>query len=347
MPAVSIIMPAYNAARYIKAAVDSMLAQTFTNFELIIINDGSTDGTATILDGYTDPRIHVLNNEANIGITDTLNRGLTAATGTFIARMDADDISYRARLEKQVAYLHAHPDVGLLAANVIFIDEDGQPIKEAPTAYPGPLSEMVLRWQLLWHNPLIHSSIVLRRAILGTQQFDPTFIACEDYELWTRLLQQTRAVLLPDVLLDYRLVSTGINRTKQAIQAEHVQRIIKRELTAVLGKLPANGLDTLASICTKQQPKQVDNSAFAQAGQILFTAARQVMDQTTEPADQQYILADTRQRWSAIYEMTKQVQSTELAALNWQRRRFELTVDPAGTVRRTLQHQLKRVLGRR
>ena len=125
MPRVSVILPAYNAEAYLKEAIDSILNQTFPDFQLIVINDCSTDGTEEIIRQYADPRLVPVKNEKNLGIAATLNRGLSLAQGDYIARMDADDISLPHRLERQVAYLDAHPDIAVLGTNVETFDENG------------------------------------------------------------------------------------------------------------------------------------------------------------------------------------------------------------------------------
>ena len=118
-PMVSVVMPVYNGSKYLKEAIDSILNQTFTNFELIIINDGSTDNSEDIIFSYQDRRIYYLKNEHNKGICITLNRGLDNARGKYIARMDCDDISMPQRLAKQVNYLERHRDVGALGTDII------------------------------------------------------------------------------------------------------------------------------------------------------------------------------------------------------------------------------------
>ena len=111
-------MPAYNAEKYINEAIDSILAQTFTDFEFIIIDDGSTDSTCAIVESYSDSRIRFFKNEHNLGVAATLNRGLDLARGEYIARMDADDISLPTRFEKQAAYMDSHPDVVVCGTGV-------------------------------------------------------------------------------------------------------------------------------------------------------------------------------------------------------------------------------------
>ena len=129
MPKVSVVMPAYNAEAYIGAAMESILSQSFGDFEFLILNDCSTDGTEAIIQSYDDPRIVYIKNEKNMGVAATLNKGLAAAQGEYIARMDADDFSLPQRFEKQVAYLDAHPEVVVLGTQVQFFSDrgDGEP----------------------------------------------------------------------------------------------------------------------------------------------------------------------------------------------------------------------------
>ena len=125
MPKISVIMPAYNAEKYIKEAIDSILSQTFQDFELIVLNDCSKDSTEQIILSYTDDRVVYLKNEVNMGVAATLNRGLAVAGGEYIARMDADDISHPERFRKQARYLDAHPEVAVLGSNLECFNDDG------------------------------------------------------------------------------------------------------------------------------------------------------------------------------------------------------------------------------
>ena len=125
-PLISVILPAYNADRYLTEAIKSILAQTYSNFELIILNDGSTDHTEQIILGFTDSRILYIDNHQNLGIVATLNKGLSVAQGEYIARMDADDISTAVRFEHQINYLETHPAVGVLGSAIQIIDRRGK-----------------------------------------------------------------------------------------------------------------------------------------------------------------------------------------------------------------------------
>ena len=132
MPKISVVMPAYNAEKYIGEAIESILNQTFKDFEFIIINDGSVDHTKEIIREYNDPRIVLLENDKNRGIVLSLNKGLDAATGKYIARMDADDIALKNRFERQVEYLDEHKDIGVLGTGICTF---GEKIMSSPSTY--------------------------------------------------------------------------------------------------------------------------------------------------------------------------------------------------------------------
>lgn len=201
MPKVSVILPVYNGERFVRESIESVLGQTFTDFELIIINDGSTDGTGEILNSFTDPRIVLIERE-NRGLVDTLNEGLSFAHGEYVARIDADDVMLPERLAKQVAYLDEHPKVAVLGGWAEIINGAGEVI--GSYKYP-PTGKGGLRAYILKHNPLIHPTVMYRRdAILrvgGYRQYRHI----EDYELWTRVLAKYRGANLPEIIIKYRV----------------------------------------------------------------------------------------------------------------------------------------------
>ena len=206
VPIVSVIMPVYNAERFVREAVESILNQTFTDFEFIIINDGSTDSTRAILESFADTRIVLLHQE-NQGLVRSLNRGLRMARGRYIARQDADDVSLPERLERQVAFLDAHPEVGLLASASQAIDEHGQALYVRNTPCDG---ETLQREFVRGHNPLIHGSVLMRREILDTVGFyDERFLTAEDNDYWLRIAEHWQVAALADVLFRYRIIDTS------------------------------------------------------------------------------------------------------------------------------------------
>lgn len=214
-PKVSVILPAYNAAAHLDKAIDSILAQSFSNFELIIINDGSTDGTAKLLTEYQDPRIKIITQE-NLGLPTALNRGLAIAKGIYIARQDADDISLPTRLEKQVQFLDQNEDHGLVGTWSEILTPDGSSERQ----HMHPTSNGHIQVQLLINNQFVHSSVMIRASCLkntGPYSEDPNHFPPEDYDLWLKVAQHTLLANLPEVLLQYLEVPNSISRTKQSL----------------------------------------------------------------------------------------------------------------------------------
>jgi len=201
---VSVLMPVYNAERYVAEAVESILAQTYTDFEFLIIDDGSTDRTPKILKRYAeqDPRIHLVS-RPNRGLVPTLNEGLLLARGEFIARMDADDVALSDRFEVQVAYLREHPEVVCLGSKVQCIDEAGRFLYEGSHAMDHEaIEELVLTGSC----PLNHPSVMMRRAaVMAVGGYDPQMKHAEDLDLFLRLGEFGRLVNLPRTVLKYRV----------------------------------------------------------------------------------------------------------------------------------------------
>lgn len=199
-PRISVLLPVYNGAAFLRTAIDSILGQTCADFELLILDDGSTDDSREIAASYADPRIRRVDNGQNLGLIATLNRGLELARGEFIARMDADDISLPRRLARQVAFLEGHPKVGLCGTWFERFSRRGSLTVRMPEQH-GPL-----RLFLLFDNPFLHSSIMLRRSLVERHglRYDPAYPHSEDYELWARCAELTQLANLPDVLVRYR-----------------------------------------------------------------------------------------------------------------------------------------------
>lgn len=221
---ISVLMPVYNGARYLPAAIESILDQTYRDFEFIIIDDHSTDDSARILACYRaqDARIQVHRNGQNLGIAHTLNRALDLAKGEYIARMDSDDISLPQRFERQVEFLDAHPEVGVVGTQTRTIDDDGH---LAPQHYwEQSTSPACLVWHLLYATPLCHPSTMMRPACLrAVKGYDPAY-ANEDMHLWTKLAFVTRMVNLDEVLVYYRM-SAQKQEEKSLYWESHIKRV--------------------------------------------------------------------------------------------------------------------------
>jgi glycosyltransferase involved in cell wall biosynthesis len=216
-PRISVVLAVYNGERYLKEAIESILGQTFANFEFLIIDDGSTDRTREIIRSYQDPRIRLVVNETNEGLTRTLNRGLRLARGEFIARQDADDISEQERFEKQVAFMDANPEVALLGTQCIVVDTEGKCLWNSRM----PQTWTEIRWSMLFCNPFSHSSVMLRRGLLpAIGLYNEEYRYSQDYEFWSRIMRRHPVEILPDRLIRYRhhpqsMTSTYGSRTEE------------------------------------------------------------------------------------------------------------------------------------
>lgn len=212
MPKLSIIIPSYNSAPYLEESINSVLKQFFVDFELIVIDDGSTDNTQAILKKYIDTRLHILSNNKNLGIVASLNRGIAQASGEYIIRFDADDVMLAGRLEKQSRFLDDNPNVVVVGSWAETINENGEHL--GTYNYP-PQDDAVIRKYILKHNPFIHPSTAIgREALLKAGSYRQAFSHIEDYELWTRLLRLGQGANLPEHLIKYRLNQGGITKRK-------------------------------------------------------------------------------------------------------------------------------------
>ncbi len=224
-PLISVILAVYNGQTHIEAAVTSVLTQTYRHFELIIINDGSSDGTTAILAGLTDPRIRVIHNKTNRGLIASLNRGIDEARGEIIARMDGDDRSHPDRFAKQVQFLLDHPSYGLVGT----LDAVINPDQTVRCIEPFLITDTDIRTGLAFKNQFCHGSIMLRRSALGDMRYDPKAKYFEDYDLWSRLALQTKLYNLPEVLYYYLDNPNGISATKADAMAQG-SRLVRQRL---------------------------------------------------------------------------------------------------------------------
>ncbi|MDW8071801.1 MAG: glycosyltransferase [Anaerolineae bacterium] len=233
VPKVSVLMAVYNGARYLREAVESILNQTFSDFEFIIVDDGSTDETPAILDGYHDSRIVRLRNAHNLGMARSLNRGLEVARGVYIARQDADDRSYPMRLERQVAFLDVHPEVGLLGTAYDVMDAQGCVVGRISP----PIENATLQRMLVRHNCFGHGSVMMRRdRIEQAGHYEESFLAVGDYDLWLRLAEWTNLANLADPLYGWRRHEASITarypgKRHEQLRIVSLQRMLARRPT--------------------------------------------------------------------------------------------------------------------
>ena len=211
-PKVSVIIPVYNGEKYISQTIESFLWQTYKNFELIIINDGSTDNTKSILECYKkkDKRI-IVQHQVNKGVGAASRKACDIASGKYIARSDGDDLSYPQRIEKQVNFLELHPEVGILGAQMEVIDENDKII----FLYKVPTSHNMIVWMLMFGRSFGHSSVMLRKDVLNKVGGYKPIEICEDYDLFSRMAGHTQFRNLPESLIRYRHHSSGASNIRK------------------------------------------------------------------------------------------------------------------------------------
>ncbi|GHV56049.1 glycosyl transferase [Bacteroidia bacterium] len=222
---ISVLMPVFNAEKYLREAIESILNQTFTDFELIIINDGSMDGSKAIIQSFSDRRIRYVENETNLGVVKTANKGIDLCRGKYTIRMDADDISLPGRLEQQYRFMEEHPDIGVCSSWAQVIDEQGS-VTGKIILQTDP--ELVLI-HLLFSVSLIQPACCIRTKLLKENKYQQEPVT-EDYELWSRLSDITRMANIPEFLIQYRWHATNISKEKERIMAEIKREIIAGEL---------------------------------------------------------------------------------------------------------------------
>jgi glycosyltransferase involved in cell wall biosynthesis len=238
-PVVSVLMAVYNGREYLAESIQSILDQTFTDFEFIIIDDGSKDDSAKIVGDFAckDPRVHLITQQ-NIGLTRSLNKGIGLARGRYLARMDGDDIALPQRFEKQVEFLDSHPDHVMVGSQVLLIDPDGDPLCEKAQTQFGHEAIDTALLEKGW--PLVHPAVMIRtQSLRDMGGYDERYRTNQDHDLFLRLAERGKVENLPQTLLKYRQHFSSVVFTTALAQSD-VLRAILREAWARRGKpMPA------------------------------------------------------------------------------------------------------------
>jgi Glycosyltransferases involved in cell wall biogenesis len=230
----TVVMSVYNGEKYLKEAIQSILKQTFADFNFLIINDGSTDLSREIILSFKDNRIKLIDNKKNIGLTRSLNKALNLAEGKYIARMDADDISKPNRFKEQIDYLLSHPDIGLLGTSFDFIDENG--IITGKSDYSGYSSE-ILYYTLTFYNCIAHSTVIFNKElVLSLGGYDETILRSQDIELWYRISRKARVQVVNKSLVELRNINTNISNRYKSEQDEFAKKIFYRNIDELMGE---------------------------------------------------------------------------------------------------------------
>lgn len=220
-------MPVYNGERFIKAAIESILNQTFTNFELIILNDGSTDKTLSIIKSFSDPRIRLIQNDEKSGLAHIRNKAIAASRGEYIALLDSDDISYSNRLQKQVDFLNSNPQHCLVSSWTDIINSDGKLIDKQAYLY----TDKEIQIRLFFHNCIAQSSVMLRKSMLPSiSPYDTSFPPAEDYHLWVRMAARYQMHIIKEPLIQYRVHDANTLTGNREATDKAVKDILKYQL---------------------------------------------------------------------------------------------------------------------
>ncbi len=241
MPLVSVVMPVFNGERFLAEAIESILAQTFTDFEFIIVDDGSKDRSVEIAAAYAehDNRIRAVKLERNLGIADARNHAIALSSSDFIAMMDCDDVCMPRRLEMQVDYLRDNPSIGVLGAGALAVNEELTPLFQ----FDLPAQHALIVLNVFIASFFIQPTIMMRRELLlSVAGYEPSRRTADDVELWTRLMWRTRFANLPEKLLLYRRHDSQDHLTRDAVGKEKAREVRARLLKRLWGEAPRETL---------------------------------------------------------------------------------------------------------
>ena len=223
-PMITVLMAVYNGEKFLKEAMESILNQTYKDFEFLIINDGSTDKSVEIIESFNDPRIRLVHNEKNLKLIASLNKGISLARGKYIARMDCDDISMPERFEKEVEFLENHSDYGMVGTCYNIIDAQGK--VQRNVSYPS--NPDLIKLFLSLTCPLVHGSVMIRAELLKKNLYGSNdFSAVEDYELWTRIAEKSKIYNIPEHLFRYRIYGESFSDSKSQLMHEQTVELSK------------------------------------------------------------------------------------------------------------------------
>jgi glycosyltransferase involved in cell wall biosynthesis len=212
-PKITVVMPVYNGEKHLDTAIKSILSQTFTNFEFVIVDDGSTDSSVEIINSYQDQRIKLIQNNVNLGIPTTRNKCLQESSGEYIAVLDCDDYAYPSRLAEQLEFMENNPDFGMVGSWVELMDENGDLTGKV---WHEEESDQRIACRLLFYNYFAHSSILMRRSAIEAVEINgevyrKDYPTAQDYDLWVRISKKFKVWNIPKVLIKYRVHSNCIS----------------------------------------------------------------------------------------------------------------------------------------
>ena len=308
-PLISVILPVYNAELYVSESIQSILNQTYTNFELIVINDGSTDRSEECILEFKDERIRYFKNQTNLELIDTLNLGLELVQGEYIARMDADDIANPLRFEKQVTILNQFPEYGIVGSFAELIGDASGDLRYVE-------EDQDIRYALLTHNPFIHSTVMIKSSFIVNKglRFEKNKLHVEDYDLWIRILTYTKGIIIPESLIKYRIHSNQVSSIYKELQELNTLELQKKYFKAIFNDKP--DIDLMSSLYFS---KLIDFEFL-----ILFLSQLTVIKKDTYNKLQQLVLLQLEKKCKNLILDKKFLSLNELFSLISFRKYFTL-----------------------
>jgi len=270
-PKVTVLMPVYNGETYLNEAIESVLEQTFTAFEFLIINDGSTDRSVKIIESYDDSRIRLVHNETNLKLISTLNKGLDLARGEYIARMDADDVMLPQRLEKQTQYLDANPQIRVVGSWWKNVDEHGKSLGYTRV----PTEDYACAFMIFekGEGPVGHPCVMYRTEIIRQLGYRSEYVDTEDTDLWFRVISLGHKISnIPEVLMLYRVHDEQICQ-KSRVQSQAHDRALSNFLSEKLSK------SIKPDVATLTRPVNFNDTCFQDNSQVyqMLSLKKQIM----------------------------------------------------------------------
>jgi glycosyltransferase involved in cell wall biosynthesis len=249
---ISVLMAVYNGEKYIREAIDSILSQTMRDFEFIIVNDGSKDRTLEIIESYTDKRIVIVNNKKNLGLIDSLNKGLELARGKYIARLDHDDIAIPYRLYTQYSFMENHPYIDVVGSWTECIDPNGKSVKISRNV----TDPILIKYEFIFNNVMLHSSIFFKTDLVRKNGgYSKEFIHSEDYEMYSNPQRELRCANIPEVLFKLRLHENSITGSVDTQPLVYINaiNIVYRNMSKYI-KISRPEFDELTQILIIKKP---------------------------------------------------------------------------------------------
>jgi glycosyltransferase involved in cell wall biosynthesis len=324
-PVISVLMTVFNAGRFFEPSIRSILNQTFRNFEFLIVDDGSTDGSADLAEAWAarDSRIKVIRNRENRGQTACLNQGLELARGRWTARQDADDLSHPSRLSKQCEFLNARPGIVLLGTNGRIINSQDQ----LTGLLDAPLSQEAITWTAPFLNPFMHTSVVFRTDVIRDEfgGYNPTYRIAQDYELWTRIIATHQSANLSQRLVCYRHLNASLSKAGSNTAFAEAERVSAREAKRVFGRnLSEREAHLIAAF--REGLKPGESRAFWRLYSELLLTQNANADDMARTVAMHHLKAagalSSRARWFVFLEILRAFRANARATLGWLATRY-------------------------